>query len=177
MDDKHGQEVGGHEAVGHETGDANIRPIVLTGVGLAILAAVVCVIIYGIFNYLANHPTTNSLSNPMAPAAPQEPRVPRIEEHPAIELQALRAQEDATLSTYGWADKKTGAVRIPIDRAIELQLQRGFPTRQEPSKSSPKEVKNGQKTAQNEQKTPQIDRKMTEISKKNAQIGTAEAQK
>jgi hypothetical protein len=44
-------------------------------------------------------------------------------------LKALRATEDAALTTYGWVDKNKGIVRIPIDRAIDLLLQRGLPTR------------------------------------------------
>jgi hypothetical protein len=62
----------------------------------------------------------------------QIPPVPRIEEHPAIEIQQLHAQEDQTLSTYGWVDKGKGMVRIPLARAMELQMERGFPTRKEP---------------------------------------------
>jgi len=65
----------------------------------------------------------------MAVTEPQVPPVPRVEEHPQLELQQLRTQEDQTLSTYGWVDKKEGIVRIPIERAMELQLQRGFPVR------------------------------------------------
>ena len=61
----------------------------------------------------------------------QFPQTPRIEEHPAIELKELHSQEDRILSTYGWTDKKAGLVRIPIDRAMELQLERGFPMRKE----------------------------------------------
>src|SRR5690242_15878253 len=43
------------------------------------------------------------------------------------ELKALRATEEAALTTYGWVDSKNGIVHIPIDRAIDLVLQRGFP--------------------------------------------------
>jgi hypothetical protein len=44
-------------------------------------------------------------------------------------LKALRATEDAVLTTYGWVDKSKGIVHIPIDRAMDLLLQRGLPTR------------------------------------------------
>jgi hypothetical protein len=64
----------------------------------------------------------------------QIPPPPRIEEHPSIDIQQLHAQEDHVLSTYGWTDKNAGVVRIPIDRAMELQLERGFPTRKETPK-------------------------------------------
>jgi len=119
--------------IGHEGPDADIWPIVLTGIGLALTVLVVGVIVYGIFRYLETHPITSVQSNPMAVFDSQIPPAPRIEEHPAIEIQELHAQEDQMLSTYGWIDKNKGVVRIPIDRAIELQLQRGFPTRKEPA--------------------------------------------
>jgi len=38
----------------------------------------------------------------------------------------LNAQEDARLSSYGWVDKNTGIVHVPIDRAIDLIAQRGI---------------------------------------------------
>ena len=37
--------------------------------------------------------------------------------------------QDAALRSYGWVDKNAGIVRIPIDEAIRLTLQRGLPTR------------------------------------------------
>ena len=116
---------------GHETRDAGVRPIVLTGVVLAVMIVIVGLIVYGTFFYLAKHPATGALSNPMSAGDSQIPPEPRIEEHPAIAIQQLHAQEDKTLSTYGWMDKKAGVVRIPIDRAMELQLTRGFPARKE----------------------------------------------
>ena len=35
-----------------------------------------------------------------------------------------RAREQAVLRSYGWADRNARLVRIPIDRAIELYVQR-----------------------------------------------------
>jgi hypothetical protein len=119
-------------SVGHESRDADIRPILLTGFGLALCVVVVGLIVYGTFRYLATHPATSVQPNPMAVFDSQIPPAPRIEEHPAIEIQQLLAEEEQTLSTYGWMDKNKGVVRIPIDRAMELQLRRGFPTRKEP---------------------------------------------
>lgn len=116
-------------AVGHETSDAHARPIVLIGFALAIIVAVMGVISYGILAYLDANVVDNISASPMATEGAQRPPEPRLEEHPALELPKLRAREDELLSTYGWTDKKAGVVRIPIDRAMELQLQRGFPTR------------------------------------------------
>jgi hypothetical protein len=122
------------ESVGHETQDAEIRPIVYTGIGLALTAVAVGIFVYGIFKYLGGHAIATIQSNPMSVEDQQIPPAPRLEEHPAIELQQLHADENRMLSTYGWIDQKAGVVHIPIDRAMELQLQRGFPTRNEAKK-------------------------------------------
>ena len=121
-------------SVGHETRDAGIRSIVLTGTGLAVTIAIAGLIVYGIFQYLGTHPAAGTRVNPMSAGVSQIPPEPRIEEHPAIAIRELRAQEEHTLSTYGWVDKEAGVLRIPIDRAMELQLERGFPVRKEPAK-------------------------------------------
>jgi hypothetical protein len=42
---------------------------------------------------------------------------------PSEQLQQLRARENAALTTYGYADKQKGVVRIPVDRAMELYLK------------------------------------------------------
>ena len=34
-----------------------------------------------------------------------------------------RAKENAEATTYGWVDQKTGVVRLPLDRAIDLVVQ------------------------------------------------------
>lgn len=44
-------------------------------------------------------------------------------------LKQLQATEEANLTTYGWLDRKNGIVHIPIERAMDLLLQRGLPTR------------------------------------------------
>jgi hypothetical protein len=119
---------------GHETRDADVGPIIVAGLGLALTLALVGLLIYGILRYLNANPPAVSRVNPMSAEDAQIPPAPRIEEHPAIDIQQLHAEEDRILSTYGWTDKKAGVVRIPVDRAIELQLQRGFPTRKEASK-------------------------------------------
>ena len=41
----------------------------------------------------------------------------------------IRANEDRILYSYGWSDEKAGTVRIPIERAMELLVERGLPVR------------------------------------------------
>jgi hypothetical protein len=45
------------------------------------------------------------------------------------DLNGLRSHENSELNSYGWLDRSNGIVRIPIDHAMDLILQRGLPTR------------------------------------------------
>jgi hypothetical protein len=36
--------------------------------------------------------------------------------------------------TYGWIDRNGGVVRLPIDRAMDLVLERGLPQQQQEGK-------------------------------------------
>ena len=53
----------------------------------------------------------------------------RLQAHPRQDLKELREAEDALLKSYGWVDKNEGVIRIPIDEAMKLVLQRGLPSR------------------------------------------------
>lgn len=44
-------------------------------------------------------------------------------------LSEFRKAEDSALHTYGWVNEGAGVVRLPIDRAKELVLERGLPAR------------------------------------------------
>lgn len=50
-------------------------------------------------------------------------------QHPLEEMNDLRKTWDELLNSYGWVDEKAGIVRIPINDAKRLLLQRGLPTR------------------------------------------------
>jgi hypothetical protein len=44
-------------------------------------------------------------------------------------LNKIRVREDGLLDSYGWVDENAGTVRIPIERAMDLLVQRGLPVR------------------------------------------------
>lgn len=54
---------------------------------------------------------------------------PNLQLDPRQELLALQAREAAELNSYGWVDRTNGIVRIPVERAMELVLERGLPVR------------------------------------------------
>ncbi len=44
-------------------------------------------------------------------------------------LRQFRHQEEEMLHNYGWIDRTAGTVRLPIDRAMDLVIERGVPVR------------------------------------------------
>ena len=120
-----------HSDTHHEESDVNVRAIFLFGVWLAVVTAIVHVAIWGVFVLLERRETGQSVKEfPLA--AGQELRLPpepRLQTVPRLDLQAQRAREDEQLKSYGWVDREAGIVRIPIDEAMKLTVQRGLPMR------------------------------------------------
>lgn len=119
--------------VDHEESDVNIRAILGFGVGLIVTAAVVHLLIFGLFRFFeAREAVKTAAQYPLAAAqGHREPPEPRLQTDPRQDLSDLHAKEDAVLDSYGWVDKNAGVVRIPIDAAMKLTLERGLPARQE----------------------------------------------
>lgn len=64
----------------------------------------------------------------MVTGTPESPQPALLVTEP-IALGEHRATEATALSGYSWVDRGAGRVRIPIDRAKALVIERGLPTR------------------------------------------------
>jgi hypothetical protein len=92
---------------------------------------VVYVVVRLMFVYL-DRPTTATAVPDFPIAVGHEARLPpepRLQTTPRVDLQQLRAREEEKLGTYQWVDRSAGIVRIPIDQAIKLTLERGLPAK------------------------------------------------
>ena len=56
---------------------------------------------------------------------PGLPPLPRLQVYPVRHWKDFQTAERERLDSYGWMDRSTGAVHIPIDRAMELIAERG----------------------------------------------------
>ena len=65
----------------------------------------------------------------LASTLPARPPAPRLQDYPAQELKEFHAREQEALHSYGWVEPNAGVVHIPIERAMELTLERGLPSR------------------------------------------------
>jgi hypothetical protein len=59
------------------------------------------------------------------------PPEPRLQRFPREDIMNFRTGEEAALHQYGWVDRNAGIVRIPIEDAMRLTLERGLPVRQQ----------------------------------------------
>ena len=117
-------------AVGPETSDIHVRPLV----ALTFVLALVCVLSLWLTRRMLTsfEATANRLDTPVHPLAPAReiPPAPLLQEEPGRELTEYEQSVRRQLDTYGWVDRPQGIVHIPIERAIELTLERGLPARE-----------------------------------------------
>jgi len=124
------------QKVHYETSDVSIAGIFRFGAGLLAVAVIVHLLIFALFRHFESRESARVPAEyPLARS--QEDRVPpepRLQTDPRQDLSDLRAKEDEWLGSYGWVDRNAGVVRIPIDVAMKLTLDRGLPARQEPQR-------------------------------------------
>ena len=128
---------------GHETSDANVKIVWYAGLGLVVTTVVLMLIVIGMFHrFQVEHDAADQVDASqhviptIATSLPAFPG-PRLQVAPEDDLAKLRAEDQRQLTQYGWIDKKAGVIRLPMDRAIDLIVQRGLPYRGEPGTPQP----------------------------------------
>jgi hypothetical protein len=88
------------------------------------------VLVWGMFRIMqSRYAAADTARAPLSMPIGQHPPPPNLLTDEPGNLKLFRARETETLTTYGWADKNAGAVRIPIDQAKKLLIERGLPVR------------------------------------------------
>ena len=129
--------------------------------GLAVAAVIIHFVIAGMYKYLEHHAEAQGRAiSPLVTSTVRDTRTlppqfktdqegadyekylqknfpePQLEIDERTELNKVRLSEEDRLSTYDYIDKDAGTVRIPIDRAMDLLVQRGLPTRTQSRESA-----------------------------------------
>ena len=100
---------------------------------LAVSVVISFGLVYGAFRLFESQERAASQRAAVYPLTGQrtEPPTPNLQRQPFKDIYLLRQGENEKLTSYGWVDKEGGIAHIPIDRAMEVMLQRGFPARPE----------------------------------------------
>jgi ABC-type lipoprotein release transport system permease subunit len=126
----------------HEESDVDVRGILWFVVVFVAFAIVTHIFLYFLYAGFQKHfrgdiqPKRTAISVP--PQAPQTPRlqpfpqrdqrgsaIPPYSSTPVVDMVEMHATEEEALKNPGWIDKQKGIVRIPIERAKEIVVQRG----------------------------------------------------
>jgi FtsZ-interacting cell division protein ZipA len=154
------------QAIGHETTDVNPYYLTLFGIGLLVIVAIVLLVLAWMFRRMET--AARRADPPPSPVADdQVPPPPRLQTAPAADLAQMRREDQHVLSSYAWTDREQRKVRIPIDRAMEILVQRGFP---EPAPPPPAPI---QQPDQPQQDQPQQEQQQQQQSARSTEPSSA----
>ena len=126
---QHRHAPGGPDHPGHETRDITVSPLVMIAVGVLVAGLIGHLVLWNVFSWYNNRlARMDPAPAPLARTA-QPPPGPLLQVAPRADLQQMLADHNGQLNSYGWVDQQAGTVRIPIDRAMDLLLERGLPAR------------------------------------------------
>ncbi len=147
-----GGQVAGHGEAQHETTDVNIKAVAGFGIFLVISGIVLHFALYGLYivfdkQFEKRNPPPNPMMEAERPvgsdtmtAETQAETAKRLNKtfggnalNPMLQIDdvrdmdVMRKSQNTQMAEYQWMNKDTGSVRIPIERAMELIVERGLP--------------------------------------------------
>src|SRR6478609_8846612 len=121
-----------HPDVRYEPVDVDARKVLYTGIGVVVGMAVITALVFPVYRYFEWMRARNAQTLPASRGYTQVPPQPRLQQDPRRDLDSYNRYEQGRLEGYHWIDRAHGVVSIPIQRAMELTLQRGIPPRKAP---------------------------------------------
>ena len=120
--------------VAHEPSDVNVRAITKWGIGLGIFTVASVFVVWFVFDALASYvggqsPRPSPLVDTRVERQPPEPR---LQASPRLDVRQMLERENQLGGGFAWTDPERGVARIPVDEAMRLMLQKGFPVRPQP---------------------------------------------
>jgi hypothetical protein len=130
---RHREDLAKEREEGYERRDASIPGLLQGAFWLAVVLFVTLIVMRFVFGFFKKveplGPTASPLVTPAQQAQQMLPPSPRLQVQPHAELVDYCAAQQREVDSYAWIDKQDGIVRIPVDRAMDLVLTRGLPTR------------------------------------------------
>lgn len=113
----------------YETRDASLRGILLASVALVLLCVAAALLASGLFGSLERAEQARQRApHPMAERGEPAPG-PQLLANPARALAQYQREQRERVESYAWIDADAGVVRLPLERALELVLEEGLPSR------------------------------------------------
>ena len=114
--------------LGHESTDANPRVLAYAFAGLSLLLIVTFVAMWALFVYFDSSAQKSqpSKANQWGKVDDRPPE-PRLQTSPGADMKQMLERENHLMQSYGWVNKASGLVRIPVDRAMDIVAKQGLP--------------------------------------------------
>lgn len=112
--------------VSHETSDARARPLIWSGIVIFALVFVSFAFIAALLFIFGSSPAQTGNTLPANTELRLPASGPLLQQDADAEGDAYIVAETEKMESYGWVDEAAGQVRIPIERAMELTLERGI---------------------------------------------------
>ncbi len=117
-------------SAGWEKRDVNIKGLFQFAFWMAVVLAVTLIGMRLSFDAFKKAQPMGATMSPMVTTKDRMiPPGPLLQVRPHQELQDYCAAQQKDVNTYAWVDQQSGVVRVPVDRAEELILAKGLPTR------------------------------------------------
>lgn len=105
-------------------GDVNFSGVMKAGILLLVVAAVVHLGLWGVFGFLEKREANQDPKPSPMFQKDQRPPSPQLQVNPRKDYDNLVANETEILNSYGWVNAERGIVRIPIEEAMKLVIER-----------------------------------------------------
>jgi hypothetical protein len=142
---KHGYSNPDHSGgeAGFEREDLGSRGVFAFMIGLAVVGVVIYFIISSMYSFLDKYERSQmATASPLVTSKGAMSRVvtqdymdqrfkengaPMLETNERGQFRDFLMNQENQLNSYGWVDERAGVAHIPIERAMELTVQRGMP--------------------------------------------------
>lgn len=120
----HGEPV--DASAGYEKRDVNVRVLLQFGFWMAVVLVITFLGMRWLFGYFSSTQTLGPPASIFSQNERQLPPSPRLQVTPHLDLETYCRGQQEKVETYAWVDRNARVVRIPVDRAVDLVLQRGM---------------------------------------------------
>ena len=143
-------------SVRFEVRDISVPGVLGIGIGVLVCTIAIVFVMYPLFAHMRNLKARESPpASPLSRDISRLPPEPRLQASPRLDYETMRADANWELHHYRWIDRQKGTVAIPIDRAMDLVVQRGIPPSSLPASQFYKPQEGDRLTGFGERKEPE----------------------
>lgn len=114
-----------HPVGGHQPDQVRISTILWFGVALVVTCILIFTTLWFVMLRLGRIDRALEVRSALFDDQEGQYPPPRLQQSPASDMDTYRRQMDEAANSYGWVDRKKEIARVPIERAMELALEKG----------------------------------------------------